>query len=393
MERTREEIDQDQPMSVEDGSTGVEIEDSSGDIITESGIITEPFDPTQIRVSTRPMTIDLVLKRIKGNALDLSSNPQRSGFQRMGNIWTDGAQSRLIESLLIQIPLPAFYIDATNEDYWIVVDGLQRLTALKRFVIEQKLKLSKLEFLTELHGMVYDELSSRFQRRIEETQIIINFIEKGTPPNTKFNIFKRINTGGLPLSSQEIRHALNQGQATQLLTSLAESKEFLSATDNSVKDTRRADQEFVLRFIAFTLASYKEYKTEDFDSFLNDTMRCMNKMEERDLALLDSRFKQAMVVAHKIFKTEAFRKKDSRNGRRYPINKALFETWSVSLGQLDKEGVSVLIEKREMLIDKFIDLVNDRDFNDAISFGTKAIKKVNLRFSKIEGIIQEVLSS
>ena len=393
MKCTEEDSYQDLPMPVDDGSTGVEIEDPSRDVATDSSIITEPFDPTLIRVNTKSMTIDLVLRRIKEGALDLSPNLQRSNFQRMGNIWTNGAQSRLIESLLIQIPLPAFYIDATDEEHWIVVDGLQRLTALKRFIIDEELKLSELEFLTDLNGMVFSELIPRFRRRIEETQITINTIEEGTPSNAKFNIFKRINTGGLPLSSQEIRHALNQGQATRLLTRLAESEEFLTATDHSIKDIRRADQECVLRFIAFTLAPYRTYAAEDFDRFLNDTMRRMNEMAEKELAFLTPGFMQAMVVAHKIFGTDAFRKKDSRNGRRYPINKALFETWAVSLGQLDKEKTSVLIEKGEMLIDKFIDLVNDRDFNDAVSFGTKAIKKVNLRFSKIEGIIQEVLSS
>ena len=392
MERTEGKIYQDLP-PVDDGSTGIEIEDSSSGTTTDSGIITNPFDPTKIRVNTKPFTIDLVLRRIKENALDLSSNRQRSSFQRMGNIWTDGAQSRLIESLLIQIPLPAFYIDATDEDHWIVVDGLQRLTALKRFVIDRELKLCELDFLTGLQGKVFDELSLRFQRRIEETQITINIIEQGTPPNAKFNIFKRINTGGLPLSSQEIRHALNQGHATQLLTRLAKSEEFLTATDNSIKDIRRADQECVLRFIVFTLAPYTKYKTEDFDGFLNETMKHMNEMAGKDRALLTPKFMQAMVAAHKIFGTEAFRKKYSRDGKRYPINKALFEAWSVNLGQLDEWQISVLIEKKEMLMDKFIDLVINIDFNDAISFGTKTIKKVNLRFSRIEGIIQEVLSS
>ena len=393
MERTEEEIYQNLPMPVDDGSTGIEIEDPSDDITTDSGIITKPFDPTMIRVITKPMTIDLVLKRIKEDAIDLSPNLQRSSFQRMGNIWTDGAQSRLIESLLIQIPLPAFYIDATNEDHWIVVDGLQRLTALKRFIIEGKLKLRELEFLTELHGKVFSQLSPRFRRRIEETQITINIIEEGTPSNAKFNIFKRINTSGLPLSSQEIRHALNQGQATQLLTRLAESKEFLIATDNGIKDTRRADQECVLRFIAFTLVPHTEYKTEDFDGFLNDTMRRMNEMKKIELEFLTPMFIQAMVAARKIFGTDAFRKKDSPSGRRYPINKALFEAWAVNLGKLDEQQISVLVEKREMLINKFIDLVKDIDFNDAISFGTKTIKKVNLRFSRIEEIIREVLLS
>src|SRR5262249_19033423 len=111
-------------VSLADQITGVESEDT-----TSSERITEPFDPTLIRVETKPMTIDLLLTRIQNNELELSP-----GFQRKGDIWKDEAKSRLIESILIRIPLPAFYMDATDDDKWIVVDGLQRLTSLKRFV-------------------------------------------------------------------------------------------------------------------------------------------------------------------------------------------------------------------------------------------------------------------
>jgi hypothetical protein len=373
-------------------------EESQTDNNTEEEYTDEnqvPFDPTAIRVRRDNLSLEGLISRIRYNALDLSPD-----FRRQTKHWSDGAQSRLIESLLVGIPIPAFYFDAT-EDRWVVIDGVQRLTAFARFVLDkgaceklglEKLNLCELEFLN-LNGKTFDDLERHYQRRILETQLTVNIIEPGTHEDVKYYIFKRINTGGLPLSSQEIRHALNQGHATQLLTRLAKSEEFLTATDNSIKDIRRADQECVLRFIVFTLAPYTKYKTEDFDGFLNETMKHMNEMAGKDRALLTPKFMQAMVAAHKIFGTEAFRKKYSRDGKRYPINKALFEAWSVNLGQLDEWQISVLIEKKEMLMDKFIDLVINIDFNDAISFGTKTIKKVNLRFSRIEGIIQEVLSS
>ncbi|TBR57997.1 hypothetical protein B4U84_18770 [Westiellopsis prolifica IICB1] len=130
-----------------------ENEIEQNDIEPEEEFINEPFDPNLIRVDTRPMTIDLVLKRIKFDEIDLAPE-----FQRHADIWTSTAKSRLIESILIRIPLPAFYMDATNEDKWLVIDGLQRLSALKKFAIDKELRLCNLEFLRHLEGKIYDEL-------------------------------------------------------------------------------------------------------------------------------------------------------------------------------------------------------------------------------------------
>jgi uncharacterized protein with ParB-like and HNH nuclease domain len=150
----------------------------------------------------------------------------------------------------------------------------------------------------------------------------------------KFNIFKRINTGGLPLSAQEIRHALNQGKATEILARLANSMEFKKAVDNSIPDDRMVDRECVLRFFAFTITPYTKYKTKEFDSFLNDRMVDMNKMSDQELEELENRFKRAMVAAFSIFGADSFRKRYRARATRYPINKALFESWSVNLSQL-----------------------------------------------------------
>jgi Protein of unknown function DUF262 len=124
------------------------------------------YDPDEINIFTREPTIEQLLRRIDEEALDLAPD-----FQRHANIWKDDAKSRLIESLLIRIPLPAFYIDATDEDKWLVVDGLQRLSALKQFMSDKTLRLCGLEYLTNLEGKTYDEIERRYQRRIEETQV------------------------------------------------------------------------------------------------------------------------------------------------------------------------------------------------------------------------------
>ncbi|MCT7950145.1 DUF262 domain-containing protein [Ancylothrix sp. C2] len=348
--------------------------------------INEPFDPTLIRIDTRQLTIDLVLNRIQYKELDLAPD-----FQRQAGIWKDDAQSRLIESILIRIPLPAFYMDATNEDKWLVIDGLQRLTALKRFIIEKSLKLTGLEYLKELEDKTYDAIPRKYQRRIMETHLTVYLIEHGTPPEVKYSIFRRINTGGMSLTPQEIRHALNQGKATFLLTSLAKLNEFQKITGmGQSRQQRMLDQEFVLGFLAYTVnPSCKYNQPKSRDELFHRTLAEINKMSEPEIRTLEDKFRVAMAAALEIFGDRAFRKISLKSSKSFPVNQALFEAWSVSLSQLKYQEIEILKQRKDDLINRFGELVdNNGEFLKSIS---QASEKVNVRFSTIETLIQEVL--
>ncbi len=360
--------------------TGVEPEDIDSHIV-------KPFDPTLIRVESKPATLGQLISRIEHDEIDLAP-----AFQRKAGIWNDGAQSRLIESLLVRIPIPAFYFDASDEDKWIVVDGLQRLTTLKRFVLDGSLRLQGMEFLHGMEGMSFDQVPRSLQRRISETGVTVFLIEKNTPSVVKFNIFKRINTGGLPLSTQEIRHALNQGKVTELLESLASSEAFRIATDYGIRDERMADRECVLRFLAFTISSPAEFKASDFDAFLSDKMAELNSFSDAEFTRLRQDFFKAMVAAHAIFGRNAFRKPYRLYRRRMPINKALFEAWSVNLGKVSAADVSRLVAKRDIVDQRFAELCLQPEFVGAVSQGTGDPLKVRRRFGGIQKLLAEVLT-
>jgi hypothetical protein len=244
----------------------------------EDVTIAVPFDPDLIEVTTKTMTIDLILARIGTGAIDLQPD-----FQRRWGIWSIRRQSRLIESLLLRIPLPTFYAAEDENENWEVVDGIQRLSTVARFIDPVLIQndgfaLEGLEYLHEFERKRYDGLTLRLQRRLRETELVVHLIRHGTPLDVKFNIFARLNTGGMALTGQELRHAIIPGRARKLLEEWAGSSHFIVATDDSVRDDRMEDRELVLRFIAFWMTPYSEYRDKDLDSFLAQAMRRLNML-------------------------------------------------------------------------------------------------------------------
>lgn len=355
--------------------------------LPSEAVIQEPFNPNDVDIRTRTMSLDLIIKRLNRDTINMETS-----FQRKANLWNLTKQSRLIESILVRFPLPAFYFDGSNDENWLVVDGLQRLSSLHNYVNLESFGLMNLEFLTQFNGKKFSELPSSLQRRIEEFEITSYIIAAGTPKILKFNVFKRINTGGLTLTSQEIRNALYQGPATKLLKDLANIRSFKIATSYSISDERLLDQEFVNRFLAFYLLGSEKYNS-DLDSFLNKSLEGINQLLNNDLRnrIIDQ-FNKAMDASYLIFGNDAFRKRFKRNDKRKPINKALFETWSVLLAQLGSDDLDLLILKREYLKKAFSELLNsDEYFNMSITSATGDKSRVRKRFSEIEMIIKSVI--
>lgn len=373
-------------------ATGIEFDDAQ-DARADQAIdaIHTPFDPERIDVVTRNTTVDLLLSRIRTGRVDLQPD-----FQRQAGIWKAMAKSRLIESLLLRIPLPTFYAAEGEDEAWAMVDGIQRLTTIAEF-IEPKaigrdpLRLVNLEYLgAEYDGRTFDELPGRLQTRLRETELIVHLIRRGTPEEVKFNIFARINTGGLPLSRQELRHALIPGRGRDILRDWAESDLFRSATGDSVRSERMVDREMILRFIAFRLTSPYDFDHDDFDRFLRESMRALNTLPAGRVDQLWDEFGLSMIAARNIFGPYAFRKRDRGGGsRRMPINKALFEAISVNLAEAGGPGMATLMERHRKVEKEFIGLMSDVDFQGAISQGTGDPGKVRMRF----GIIREVFES
>ena len=341
-----------------------------------------PFDPSQIDISMQSMTMDSLVKRIKNEEINLNTD-----FQRRGGLWTKVQKSQLIESLLLKIPLPAFYFDAGVDDEWLIIDGLQRISTIKEFMIDKTFKLKGMEFFGDLEGVGFDDLPRVFVRRIEETNLVVFTVKRGTPLNVKYNMFKRINTGGLELNSQEIRHALNQGKAVEILKDLSAREEFKMATGGSIRVDRMQDQEFVLRFVAVCFYGVANYDSST-EEFLNEAMGYLNRVDKETEYQIKERFCQVMIDAYQILDRYAFRKM-AWDGMRRPVNKALYEAWCNNLFFMERDEIEGLIRKKSIVQEKFIELCEWDDFIAALRNSDR--KSVLYRLDCIYDLTREVL--
>lgn len=362
-------------------------EESSASTNDSDAPIEKPFNPKEINIKSKTMSLDNIIKRIRESEIDMAPD-----FQRKGDLWTPDKQSRLIESMLIKLPLPAFYFDGTEDEKWLVVDGLQRLSAIKNFVVDESLRLQGLEFLENISGKTFSELPRNYRRMIEETEIVAYIINPGTPTDVKFNIFKRINTGGLVLEPQEIRHALNQGIPSKFVAQLAQLESFKEATQNVIATDRMLDREFVTRFLAFYLNGPKGYKP-DLDTFMTSSMGQLKSKTTDELNKIKEAFDKAMKLSKIIFGKWAFRKVYSIEERRKPINKALFEVWSVELANFTPEEQKRAELRKRNIFQEFTKLMNDDEtFVAAITSATGDKGRVNYRYNKIHELLNKCIS-
>lgn len=380
-------------LDAEGRDSGVERE-----LLAEDDVILEPFDPRLIDVTTETRTLDTLMKRLEAGRIDLDPD-----FQRSRGIWTRSKKSQLIESLLLRIPLPTFYVaevegdGGLGEDSWAVVDGIQRLSTIAEFVSPATLKMAPLrlhglQYLEKEEGKTFHQLPPALQLRVLESQFTMQVIRKTTPEPVKLNIFARINTGGVPLSAQELRHALTPGPARDVLKSLAHSRAFRHAVADSVSPSRMADREMVLRFLAFRMEDPERYRRQDFDNFLRVMMKDINSWDSATDRHRRAEFDTVMKTSRQIFAEDAFRKRYSSRDPRRPVSKALFEAVAVAIAtaieEEGAEGIKRLTSKRAGVKKAFIALMADREFDRSVSQGTGDPPRVRYRFSKLIALMR-----
>ena len=349
------------------------------------------FIPADVNISQRPMNVYNLMERLVNHEINMAP-----GFQRHG-VWTKEQQSRLIESLVLKIPIPTFYFNAVDEGEWVVIDGLQRMTAFYNFLVGEenesgtrvKEKFCGLQYMSDFNGMTFDDLPRQYIRRIKETPIVAYTVEKGTPDGIVYNIFERINTGGVKLEKQEIRHAMYGGKATDLLQRLAESEEFIQATQHAILPDRMEDREYVNRFIAFTELDYVNEYEGNVDDFLRKALKRVNQYDDKEIARIEQTFYRVMKGCRDIFGKYAFRKYNNDTRRRGPINKALFESWGVALSELSQDAIDVLVHNKEELVIRFGSKLLDNEFNLALKGGSpSALKR---RIEIVRETVEEIL--
>ncbi|MFI5137867.1 MAG: winged helix-turn-helix domain-containing protein [Sphingobacteriales bacterium] len=371
----------------------LEIENQEEDAYEVGDDIKSPFDPKDIKIIVEPKTIDHLVTRLRHNEIDLNTE-----FQRKGNLWKPDVQSRLIESILLRLPLPAFYFDATDDDKWLVVDGLQRLWSIKNFIVNTELKtkdsppleLTGLEILTDYSGkgITYDKLNRTMQRRILETTITTYLIQPGTPKEVKYNVFRRINTGGLGLNSMEIRNALNQGKPSDFFKDLSEDTDLQTVL--KLQDKRMEDRELLLRAYSFINESYLKYE-KPLSTFLDRAMESLEKKTKTELEILSEGIIDAVFFQVELFGKHIFSRSILGGKNRLKLNSALFEVWVSEAYKLNERAKSSLLENKEELIKDYRALLTNEDFLRAVATSTSGKGAVKVRFEGINNLIKKFI--
>ncbi|QYE37228.1 DUF262 domain-containing protein (plasmid) [Polymorphobacter sp. PAMC 29334] len=339
-----------------------------------------PLDHVMVRSETR--TVSEVIKRINTGRYIMDPDFQRDF------VWLPEKQSKLIESCVMRIPLPVFYVAEAQDGRVAVVDGLQRLSTFRRFLANE-LRLAGLG-KDSLDGKKFDELPIHLQERIEDTQLTLYILDKEAPEVARLDIFERVN-GGEPLTRQQMRNAIYNGEATRWLAQMAKTVDFQKATEGSLNPKTMRDREAINRFAAFRLLGYEQYENGDMDEFLGRALKEMNRMSVRQLDELTSEFVRSMQINYLLFGRHSFRKTlRDKSGAAYRsvINIALFDTMSVLLARLTPE--QALAQKDELAL-AIMNLTYDNSFEYSITNSTNSTARVRTRFKMAEYVLMDLI--
>lgn len=372
--------------SLQFGSENTEIEDEDDDT---------PYDPDKIRVDTKSFSLHQIYDMIKREDINLTPDFQRN------LVWDNQRKSRLIESILMRIPLPMFYFAQDEEGRISVVDGLQRLSTIRDFM-DNKFQLRKLEYLGDkCDGKVYTHndpkyaIDAKYYRWFNMTQITVNVIDPSSPFKLKYDIFRRINTGGQPLNAQEIRNCLSSDELRLALRKMVNLDSFKVATGYSIKDVRMEAQELALRFIMF----HRKYSSDktlnnysgNIESELNNLTESLSRDKKFDYSNYIELFDNAMKNAYHLFGRYSFRKCKvehiNTSANRQLINKALFVSWAVLLSEFDFDKIYSSYKFETLALPLAEKVTNENDLFMYLTYSTNSKVNIQAAFKHVQELI------
>lgn len=358
-----------------------------------------PYDPDKIRVDTKQFSLHQINEMIERSDINLSPDFQRN------LVWDNKRKSRLIESILMRIPLPMFYFSQDDDGRISVVDGLQRLSTIREFM-QNKLRLKDLEYLEEkcgnkvyMHKDQKKAIDAKYFRWFNMTQITVNVIDPSSPFKLKYDIFRRINTGGQPLNSQEIRNCLSSDSLRNSIRQMAKLESFSEATGYSIKDVRMESQELALRFILF----HRKYQLDkslnnysgNIESELNTLTEQLSKDKKFDYQSYVKLFDTAMLNAYHVFGRYSFRKCKvehiAPDAYRQQINKALFVSWSVLLSQYENKSITEKNSEESLALPLAEMVTNNNQLFMYLTYSTNSKVNIQEAFKAAEKVITENL--
>ncbi len=340
----------------------------------ESGVEGAPFDTKMLSVARSMISVQTLVDMIDEERLNL--NP---GFQR-NVVWSKPKRARLIEAIIMGLPIPQIIIDKT-EDVPSVVDGLQRLNTLHSFLANGE-KMVGFRHLVHLDGMAFDEMPASVRRIITETPIpIVEFLPP-TPHRVKLLLFEAINTGASALNAQEVRDAVGYGLPAGEF--MRKGGDIVAAYLPSVSTKRGQHREMALRWLAFVHFGSFDYGgrmavllSNTFDALNDEKIIVSRALDALDEAISDSL---------SVFGEDAFRIPDENKKR--PVSKAVFDAIAVNVATAGPDIVAAIVDSGESLRDDFSkSVIQSEEIMLAFASSTTTITAVLRRF----GFVNELL--
>lgn len=324
---------------------------------------------------------------IKRAYIDLSPEFQRN------EVWKDiTKKSKFIESLMLNIPIPIFYCYDTAIE-WQVIDGKQRLSTIRDY-IEGKFALKGLQYLKEFENLTYSQLPELVRFQFDRYQLNFYILDYRTSKRVVYDIFYRINTGGAPLTSQEIRNVFATPKVRSLLKDMISCKSFVENTIG-LKDIRMDAQELALRFIALKKCQQNNseivIKESNLTELLNETINLLNKEETSEFEQYKEMFKTGCMNARKLLGNNPFGRLISKNGsitHYNMVNKSLFAVYTVLLSDDKYQGID-LKDFSRVVIQELFSIMQLPNIMECLSSGTSSKIKIMTLFSSVNEVFKD----